>query len=263
MDKTQTAQTAEDEAAPREERTERHLRVLAELAEIQMAVARATQVEAFRQAAPRIDYCARIATVSRSVRLTLLLEEEMARPPEERAARAKARPAPPGANWREKPAGLGVAAVAVESAEREDVDRLRAETVERLERPERLEAVEQVERCPAPKARPVAVSRRDWHLERVTLAVVAAVDDANGSGSEKSHSRCAEAFKRLERPEVVTMIECSPAPEAVARLCREWGLPVEVDRWLGISDGMLEEMELIPKPPPAAPGSKPEAPDTG
>src|SRR5882757_4423060 len=184
MDKTQTAQASQAPAAPSGERTERHLRVLAELAEIQMAVARATQTEAAKQAAPGIDYCARIATVSRSVRLTLLLEEQMALPPERRAAPPKARPASPWDNWHEKHARLGVAAVAGERIESEAGDRLRAETVERPERherPERPEAVEGVERCPAPKAWP-AVSRWEWHQERVKLAVVSAADD--GSGSE-------------------------------------------------------------------------------
>jgi hypothetical protein len=82
MDKPQTAQT--QEAAPQEERAARHLRLLARAAEIQMQVMEATRDEAVQKPRPGIDYCQRIAIATRSLRLTLLLEEEMARPPEER-----------------------------------------------------------------------------------------------------------------------------------------------------------------------------------
>jgi hypothetical protein len=152
---------------------------------------------------------------------------------------------------------------AVERTDREEGDRLRAETVEWLERPERPEVVERVERCPMPKARPTVVSRWEWHQERVKLAVVLAAGD--GGGSEESDRLHARVCQRLERPEVAEMIERSPAPEAVARLCRELGLPLEADRWLGLADEMLEEEGFIPEPeaPPAAPARQPEAPDTG
>jgi hypothetical protein len=268
MDKAQTAQTAEAPAAPQQERAARHLRLLARAAEIQMEVMEATRDEAVKTPRPGIDYCQRIAVATRSLRLTLLLEEEMARPPEERAAPAKARPlASPWADWPEKRATPGVAPVAVEAAvestENEADDRLRAETVERLERPERPEAVERVERCPMPKARPTVVPRREWHQERVKLAVVRAADD--GSGSEENNRLYARVCQRLEQPEVAEMIERSPAPEAVARLCREFGLPPEADRWLKLADEVLVEEGFIPEPetPLAAPDRKPEAPDTG
>ncbi|MDR6290233.1 hypothetical protein E9232_002754 [Inquilinus ginsengisoli] len=270
MDKPQTART--QEAAPQEDRAARHLRLLARAAEIQMEVMEATRDEAVQKPQSGIDYCQRIAVATRSLRLTLLLEEEMARPPEERAAAlAKARPAAsPMANWHEKNATLGVAPVAVEAAvertESEAASCLRAETVERPERHERLErpeVVERVERCPMPKARPTVVPRWAWHHERVKLAVVSAADD--GSGSEESDRLHARVCQRLEQPEVAEMIERSPAPEAVARLCRELGLPPEADRWLELADEMLEEEGFIPEPeaPPATPARQAEAPDTG
>ncbi|MDR6288936.1 MULTISPECIES: hypothetical protein [Inquilinus] len=272
MNKPQTAQASEAPAAPQEERAARHLRLLARAAEIQMEVMEATRTEAITKPQPGIDYCQHIAVATRSLRLTLLLEEEMARPPEERAALAKARPAAsPWANWHEKHATLGVtpvaAEVAVEAAvgrtENKAGDHLRAETVERLERPERVEMAERVERCPMPKARSTVVPRWAWHQERVKLAVVRAADD--GSGSEESDRLHARVCQRLEQPEVAEMIERSPAPEAVARLCRELGLPPEADRWLELADEMLEEEGFIPEPeaPPAAPARRPEAPDTG
>jgi hypothetical protein len=261
MDKTQTAQMPEAAAAPQGERTERHLRVLAELAEIQMAVARATQTEAVKQTTPGVDYCARIATVSRSVRLTLLLEEKIAT--RERDAPPKPRPAAaPALTWHEKSARPAIAATH-DGTQSKAGDRLRAETVERPERHERPEAVERVERAERWSEPKAAMSRWDWHQERVKLAVLGAADDGSGSDeNERLHTRVSE---RLEQLEVVEMIEYSPALEAVAQLCRELGLPPEAERWLEAADAMLEEMGFSPEPedPPAAPGRKRRALDTG
>ena len=51
--------------------------VLSELVEIQMSIARATQQEALQAPQPGVDYTQRIATVSRAVRLTLLLKSKL------------------------------------------------------------------------------------------------------------------------------------------------------------------------------------------
>ena len=196
MDNTPTAQASETA----EERTARHLRVLAELAEIQMAVARATQKEALDAPAPGVDYCQRIAIVSRSVRLTVLLEDKLSRP--------------------------------------------RAE----------------------PKA---LMSVEEWHRRRVGLAVAAAIQETAES-AEESHRRCAETLERLEQPELVETIDAWPAEIAVARLCRMYGLPLEVRRWLDEADDLLEDEEAeepVDDRPAASPGRRSAArrkpPDTG
>src|SRR5688572_16107333 len=92
MDKAQTDLGSETPAAPAEERAARRLRVLARLTEIQMDVAEAARTEAVEAPQPGVDYCARVAGIARSVRLTLLLEDKMSRPSEERPRKAKARP---------------------------------------------------------------------------------------------------------------------------------------------------------------------------
>ncbi|MGO1077807.1 hypothetical protein, partial [Inquilinus sp. CA228] len=93
MDKAQTDSVSEAPAAPAEERAARRLRVLARLTEIQMEVAEAARTEAVEAPQPGVDYCTRIAGIARSVRLTLLLEDKMSRPPEARPRKAAARPA--------------------------------------------------------------------------------------------------------------------------------------------------------------------------
>jgi hypothetical protein len=70
MNKAQTDSATEASAAPQEERAA-DLCVVAELVEIQMSIIRATQQEALQAPQPGVDYCQRIATVSRAVRLTL------------------------------------------------------------------------------------------------------------------------------------------------------------------------------------------------
>ncbi|MGO4724111.1 MULTISPECIES: hypothetical protein [unclassified Inquilinus] len=197
MDKAQTIQTPKAEAAPQGERAERHLRVLAELAEIQMAVARATQKEAMETPQPGVDYCARIATVSRAVRLTVLLEDKLSRPRE------------------------------------------------------------------GPRA---VVPLKDWHRRRVSLAIASAIHETAESAV---YRRCAETLERLEEPELAEKVDGWPAGLAVAQLCRMYGLPLEVQRWLDEADDLLAKEE---EPAPvdrtaASPGRRAAGrrnpPDTG
>jgi hypothetical protein len=61
----------------------------------------------------------------------------------------------------------------------------------------------------------------------------------------------------------------------VAALCRRWGYPVQVERWLEMADEAMENLGFLPsedddpptdppKPGPAGAGRrKPKAPDTG
>jgi len=207
MNKTQTDQTSEAPAAPEEERTA-DLRVLAELVEIQMSIARATQQEALQAPQPGVDYCQRIATISRSVRLTLLLKGKLSQ---------------------------------------EDKEKRKAEA--------KREAAQE-----------------DFHDLRVKLAVLAAAYEASKDNEEIAR-RVTEVRERLERPEVAELIEASRAPVAVAALCRRWGLPVRVERWLEMADEAMEQLGFLPsddddppadlpKPGPAS-GRKRKPPDTG
>src|SRR5688572_18959714 len=92
MNKTQTDSATEASAAPQEERAA-DLCVVAELVEIQMSIARATQQEALHAPQPGVDYCQRIATVARAVRLTLLLKDKLSRQVDERRKAAAKREA--------------------------------------------------------------------------------------------------------------------------------------------------------------------------
>ncbi|WP_225767364.1 hypothetical protein [Inquilinus sp. Marseille-Q2685] len=191
MSETQTVQASEAPPAPREERAARHLRLLARMAEIQMDIAEAARTEAVEAPQPGIDYCQRIAVVARSLRLTLLLEDKLSRPPEERPHEA-----------------------AIRRAER---------SRSRL---------------------------------RVTMAMGAAVTD--GAELPEATRRFAGMAERLERPELAELVETSPAPVAVARLCRMFGLPEEAERWLDLGDAALAEMAARPSAgTAAAPGAAP------
>jgi hypothetical protein len=201
MNTTQTDQGPA--AAPEGERTA-DLRVLAELVEIQMSIARATQQEALQAPQPGADYCQRIATVSRAVRLTLLLKDRLSRQAEEKREAAARREA----------------------------------------------------------------AREDRHRVRVGLAMMAAVYETSEDGEEER--RAAELNERLERPEVVELIETSPAPAAVAALCRRWGYPVRVEQWLEMADEAMEHLGFLPSEddeddpePRSSAGREPKAPDTG
>jgi len=207
MDKAQTDSATKTPPTPEEERAA-DLCVVAELVEIQMSIARATQQEALQAPQPGVDYGQRIATIARSVRLTLLLKRKLA---DERAERRKA------------------------AAKRE-------------------------------------AAQEDFHDLRVKLAMMAAAYEASKDNEEIAR-RVTEVREQLERPEVAELIEASRAPVAVAALCRRWGLPVRVERWLEMADEAMEQLGFLPsddddppadppKPRPAS-GRKPKPPDTG
>jgi len=119
-------------------------------------------------------------------------------------------------------------------------------------------------------------AQEDWHALRVKLAVLAASYESS-TDAEEVDRRSTEVCERVERPEVAELIEASRAEVAVAALCRRWGFPVEVERWLEMADEALEHLGFIPsedgeddppedkpEPRPAARGRrKPKAPDTG
>ncbi|WP_429225271.1 hypothetical protein [Inquilinus ginsengisoli] len=206
MDTAQTDSISEAPAAPA---AEGDLRVLAELVELQMSIARATQQGALQVPQPGADYCQRIATVARSVRLTLLLKDKLSRQVDERRKAAAKREA----------------------------------------------------------------AQEDFHDLRVKLAMLAAAYEVS-KDNEEIQRRVAEVRERLERPEVAELIEACRAPVAVAALCRRWGLPVRVERWLEMADEAMEQLGFIPpqdgeddpedqpKPRPAS-GRRPKKPDTG
>ena len=211
MNKAQTDSATKTQPTPDEERAA-DLCVLAELVEIQMSIARATQQEALQAPQPGVDYGQRIATIARSVRLTLLLKRKLA---DERAERRKA------------------------AAKRE-------------------------------------AAQEDFHDLRVKLAMMAAAYEASKDNEEIAR-RVTEVRERLERPEVAELIEASRAAVAVAALCRRWGLPVRVERWLEMADEAMEQLGFLPSedgeddppadPPKPRPASgrrrKPRPPDTG
>jgi hypothetical protein len=121
-----------------------------------------------------------------------------------------------------------------------------------------------------PRDEPKAVMPvRDWHRRRVSLAIAAAIHETAESADEL-YRRCAETLERLEEPELAEKVDGWPAGLAVAQLCRKYGLPLEVQRWLDEADDLLAEEEPAPanRPadppePRAAPGRRRRAPDTG
>ena len=116
--------------------------MLAELVEIQMTIARATQQEALQAPQPGADYCQRIATVSRAVRLTLLLKDKLSRQERERR-KAAARREAAQEDFHDLRVGLAVMAAASEvSEDAEEEDRRTTEIYEQLERPEVAELIE-------------------------------------------------------------------------------------------------------------------------
>jgi hypothetical protein len=196
MEKAQTVPGSEGATAA-EERAARHLRLLVRMAEIQMEIAEAARTEAVEAPQPGVDYCRRIAVISRSLRLTLLLEDKLSRPPEERPQT----PRPDEAGGK-APAGM-----------------------------------------------------------RAMLAMAAAAYDGAETEEEDAEAgrRFGEIAERLERPEVAEMFESSPAPAAVARLCREFGLPADTAQWLATADAALEQLGYAP--PDAAIAAEAERPD--
>jgi hypothetical protein len=118
---------------------------------------------------------------------------------------------------------------------------------------------------------PPAGLHPSWHSARVKLALAAAIHNDSASDEEVIR-RCREAAERMERPEQVEMIERCPVPVAVIRLCRRFGLPVNVRRCLMAADLILKRMGAFPGPdgPPMGPPmpspdgrSRPRAPETG
>ena len=115
-------------------------------------------------------------------------------------------------------------------------------------------------------------AQEEWHALRVKLAMFGAVHETS-KDEEEIHRRGTELCEQVERPEVAELIEACPAPVAVAALCRRWGYPVQVERWLGMADEALENLGFLtsedgeddpPEPRSTAPRSrKPKAPDTG
>ncbi|MGO1074131.1 hypothetical protein [Inquilinus sp. CA228] len=116
-------------------------------------------------------------------------------------------------------------------------------------------------------------AQEDRHALRVKLAMLAAAYDVSGD-QEEVDRRGTEVCERVERPEVVELIEASRAEVAVAALCRRWGYPPDVERWLEMADVAMEELGFIPPqdgeddpedaPAPRPAGSRrPKPPDTG
>jgi hypothetical protein len=116
-------------------------------------------------------------------------------------------------------------------------------------------------------------AQEDWHALRVKLAMFGAVH-ATSKDEEEIHRRGTELCEQVERPEVAELIEACPAEVAVAALCRRWGYPVQVERWLEMADEALEEFSFLPSedgeddpedpPSPRSAGRrKPNPPDTG
>ncbi|MGL4963045.1 MAG: hypothetical protein ACRC67_17565 [Inquilinus sp.] len=140
MNKTRTDPATETPPAPEEERAA-DLCVLSELVEIQMSIARATQQEALQAPQPGVDYGQRIATVARSVRLTLLLKRKLADERKERRKAAAQREAAQE-DWHALRVKLAMTSAVYEvSKDGDEADRRAAEMAEQLERPEVVELV--------------------------------------------------------------------------------------------------------------------------
>jgi hypothetical protein len=144
MDKAQSHQASEAPAAPQEERSARHARMLARAADIQIEVMEATRTEAVEKPQPGVDYCQRVAVLTKSLRLTLLLEESFAGQHDDRRRAAAKREAARRQHHGQR-VKLAMMAAAHDSPESEDVHHRRAQEIrEVLERPEVAELVETV-----------------------------------------------------------------------------------------------------------------------
>jgi len=141
MNRTQPDSATKTRPTPEEERAA-DLCVLSELVEIQMSIARATQQEALQAPQPGVDYCQRIATVSRSVRLTLLLKGKLEQEDKEKRKAVAQREAAQE-DWHALRVKLAMtsAAYAV-SKDGDEADRRNAEMAEQFERPEVAELIE-------------------------------------------------------------------------------------------------------------------------
>ncbi|MGO1074917.1 hypothetical protein [Inquilinus sp. CA228] len=142
MDTAQTDSISEAPAAPQEERAARHLRMLARAAEIHMEIMEATRTEAVEAPQPGVDYSRRIAVITKSLRLTLLLEEKFAGQRDERR-KAVAKREAAQEDWHALRVKLAMLAAAYEvSGDQEEVERRATEVCERVERPEVAELIE-------------------------------------------------------------------------------------------------------------------------
>jgi len=141
MSAARTDQTAQAPPTPDEERAA-DLCVLSELVEIQMSIARATQQEALQAPQPGVDYGQRIATIARSVRLTLLLKAKLSQQAKEKRKAAAKREAAQE-DWHALRVKLAMtSAVYAVSKDGDEADRRAAEMTEQLERPEVAELIE-------------------------------------------------------------------------------------------------------------------------
>jgi hypothetical protein len=284
MNKPQTAQASETPAAPQEERAARHLRLLARAAEIQMEVMEATRTEAVQEPKPGVDYCQRIAVATRSLRLTLLLEDRLSRPPEE----GKTRSAEPINRASPRLRALMAVAAAnyhgVETEAQETKARSRFGDIRELF--ERPDVVEMVETCPTPAvvarlcrglglpedtqnwlaigdmtleelgfappeaAVPEPAGPLDHVAIRRRLRVIMALSAAIQAGAKDAaewQRRFTEMAEQMDRPELMEIAETRPAAEAVALICPTFGLPPEqAERWVAEGDRSLAEMDLPP-----------------
>ena len=141
MDMAQTDSVSEAPATPQEERAARHLRMLARAADVHMEIIETIRTEAVEAPQPGIDYGQRIAVVTRSLRLTLLLEDKFANHRDERRKAAAQREADQE-DWHELRVKLAMMAAVYESSEDGEEDRRAAELSEKLEQPEVVELVE-------------------------------------------------------------------------------------------------------------------------
>ena len=132
MNTTQADSTTKTPPDPQKERAA-DLCVLSELVELQMSVARATQQEALQAPQPGIDYCQRLATIARSVRLTLLLKGKLSQEHKEKRKAAAQREAAQE-DFHDLRVKLAMLAAAYEvSKDNEEIARRLAEMRERLE----------------------------------------------------------------------------------------------------------------------------------
>jgi hypothetical protein len=142
MDMAQTDSVSEAPATPQEERAARHLRMLARAADVHMEIIETIRAEAVEAPQPGIDYGQRLAVVTKSLRLTLLLEDKFANHRDERRKAAAKREAAQE-DWHELRVKLAMMGAAYEvSEDAEEVDRREDEMQERLERPEVAELIE-------------------------------------------------------------------------------------------------------------------------
>jgi len=143
MDKAQTDQGLEPPISPSRETTARCLRALDRLVEIGMKIAEATG-KAAETPEQGVDYCQRYATVSRAVRLTVMLEDKLSRPREEPPRKGvQVEPADRARARMRVTMAMGAAACdGIETEEDPDAQRRFSEMVERLDRPDLAEMIE-------------------------------------------------------------------------------------------------------------------------